>query len=188
METFESRTLMSVSPTSGGDHGNPDLHAPTNLTASASSNQVTLNWQDNSDNETGFVIYRMDSAHKTLFPIAFVPSNTTTFKDKAPSGGNAYAVRANSPTGTSAPSNIVTLMVQEIKPVTAPTKLKSAARSTTAIDLSWDGDTNAANGYLILRSTDGKTFTQVGTTPNASANSPTPASPPAPTTPTKSSP
>lgn len=166
IETFESRTLMSVSPVlhADGDHGNTSLAAPTSLTASAKSNVVTLNWQDNSDSETGFVIYRQDSKHKSLYPVAFVGSNVTTFTDKAPDGKDVYVIRANSKTGTSAPSNAATLTVAEIKPVTAPNKLRSAAKSTTSIDLSWEGDKNATGGYLILRSSDGVNFEQVGKT------------------------
>jgi titin len=80
----------------------------TNLTAGVAKNgQVNLNWQDKSNNETGFQIER--SPNGTAFTvIAAVGANTINYKD-----GNArqtyyYRVAAKNNVGLSSYSNVVT--------------------------------------------------------------------------------
>jgi Zn-dependent metalloprotease len=96
-------------------------NAPTNLTATATSaGSAKLNWEDNSDNETGFQIERYDfdynlySSGPYRFPlpppniIGTVPANVNTFTDNVTDGTYYYRVRAVS-TGYSAYSNLVSL-------------------------------------------------------------------------------
>lgn len=54
--------------------------APSNLTGTPSTTKITLNWSDNSNNETGFNIYRGPNA-STLTLIATVGANTTSYID-----------------------------------------------------------------------------------------------------------
>src|SRR5690349_15226523 len=57
--------------------------APSNLTASAiSSNQITLNWQDNSSNESGFKIEQAPTVSGTWKQIATVSANVTNYVNK----------------------------------------------------------------------------------------------------------
>src|SRR5262249_52131646 len=78
--------------------------APTNLTATAvSSSQINLTWQDNSSNETGFLIERStDGVHWTL--VATVGHNVTSYSDTGLSRRTKYyyRVRATPPTAGSA--------------------------------------------------------------------------------------
>jgi len=64
---------------------------PTNLTATAiSATQVKLDWQDNSDNETNFRVWRISSSDLKLVLVATRPSNTTTYIDTGLTPGVTY--------------------------------------------------------------------------------------------------
>ena len=103
--TVSSRGSTPVTPT---------VTAPTNLTATSvvknSRNAiVTLNWTDNSSNETGFLIQRADNATFTLGVVnATVNGNITTLTQTLPRGRSYYyRVLAFSDTVQSGWSNIV---------------------------------------------------------------------------------
>jgi hypothetical protein len=80
--------------------------APSNLTAAAAgANRVHLAWSDNSGNETGFRIERLDGAN--WVSVGVVDVNTTSFDaTKLKSSTNhQFRVRAINGSGESAPSN-----------------------------------------------------------------------------------
>lgn len=62
-----------------------------------------LKWEDTSDNEEGFRIYRITS--KDTKKIAEVGPNVTTYIDKDALAGGCYAVSAFNSAGESSPSN-----------------------------------------------------------------------------------
>ncbi|HCY83941.1 MAG TPA: cyclic nucleotide-binding protein [Desulfobacteraceae bacterium] len=84
--------------------------APTGLTAERRDKAVVLNWQDNSNNETGFKIMRKtgnDNAYQTL---AVVSSDITCYKDTtARQGRYGYLVKSLNAAGESQGSNPVTV-------------------------------------------------------------------------------
>lgn len=82
--------------------------APSNLTATAvSSSQINLAWQDNSNNESNFVIERKKGATGTYAVIATLPANTTSFQNTGLSRNTTYyyRVKATNASGSSAWSN-----------------------------------------------------------------------------------
>jgi parallel beta-helix repeat protein len=93
----------------GGGGGTPQAPAaPTNVTATPGPGYITVTWQDNSDNETGFVVYRDTAASGLLAPqamqeIAQVGQNQTTYTDTGvePGVSYTYAVAAKGASGTS---------------------------------------------------------------------------------------
>jgi hypothetical protein len=62
-----------------------------------------LKWEDTSDNEDGFRIYRITAKNTTK--IAEVGANVTTYVDKDALAGVCYAVSAYNSAGESFPSN-----------------------------------------------------------------------------------
>jgi hypothetical protein len=83
-------------------HDSPALYfghnivAPTNLQAVASGYAVALTWQDNSDNETGFIVERRIN-YGTWARIADLPAGTTAYTDEnlpADPAQLTYRVRA----------------------------------------------------------------------------------------------
>ncbi|MCK6472053.1 MAG: S8 family serine peptidase [Planctomycetes bacterium] len=96
------------------------INAPSNLTGSVSGSTVTLNWTDNSGNETGFQIDRGVKLRKTTTwtnNVATVGANVTSFSQTVSNGTYLYRVRAvNSSTGkVSSNSNEVQVKVGTTK-------------------------------------------------------------------------
>ncbi len=87
--------------------------APTGLTAVASGNNITLNWTDNANNETNFVIDRaIGSPTSWMIEYATVGANITTFQDTGLSDNTYYyRVRAENADGFSAYSNTASALV-----------------------------------------------------------------------------
>jgi hypothetical protein len=81
--------------------------APSNLTATASKKSVTVNWVDNSNNETGFKVERSTDG-VNFSQITTTGANVTSYKNVGLTTGTTYyyRVRATNAAGDSAYSNI----------------------------------------------------------------------------------
>jgi hypothetical protein len=134
---------------------------PAGLSASGvSATQVNLSWTDRATNETGYRIERSADG-TTWVTIATTFADATAYADTTVAAGTAYQYRVlafNNQTisGVSNVAGVTT--VPE-----APSGLSATAVSPGQIDLSW-GDVGGAAGFRIERSTDGITWTLVGTT------------------------
>ncbi len=64
---------------------------PTSLSATAISyEQINLQWTDNSDDESGFQIFRTSNLAAPFYPIATVGKNVTTYSDKKLTAETTY--------------------------------------------------------------------------------------------------
>jgi len=82
--------------------------APTNLAATATSvSQVALTWNDNSNNESGFIVQRSTSAAGTYTTVGTTAANVTSYTDSnLPSGTTYfYQVLATNANGNSFATN-----------------------------------------------------------------------------------
>ncbi len=88
--------------------------APSSLTARVSSRIVNLSWVDNSNNETGFNVYRRSQTGKKWGNwVKIASANATSYGDStAPVGNNQYYVTAYNGSGESAPSNTASAKVK----------------------------------------------------------------------------
>jgi hypothetical protein len=89
--------------------------APSSLVATTnSSSQITINWTDNSNNETSFVIERSLSSSSGFAQVATVGSNVTSYVNTALASGTSYYYRvaATNSAGTSAYSNVANATTQ----------------------------------------------------------------------------
>ena len=116
--------------------------APTNLNAEAVSHtQINLSWQDNSDNEDGFDIYRNpdDFGNFGYVYIDSVASDEVTYSDieLRPSTLYYYQVVAFNSGGFSDYSQEASAWTQMLP---APSDLSAVASSSTQIDLSWQNN------------------------------------------------
>lgn len=105
-----SNVAQATAPTSGGGGGGVPA-APSGLTATPqSSTRINLAWQDNSTNETGFVLERSVSGSdpSQFARIGVYPANTRTAVDAINQGGGHYwyRVAATNNAGLSPYSNI----------------------------------------------------------------------------------
>jgi len=73
--------------------GTPAPAAPSGLTAAAVAGRVMLNWQDNSQNESGFRIERRVGAAGTYATLVSLPADTTGYLDSGVSVGVTYYYR-----------------------------------------------------------------------------------------------
>ncbi len=143
--------------------------APSSLLATGvTPTSISLAWNDNSSNETGFKIARKGPGQATFvdLPNGSLAANTTTFVDASadivPGGAYQYSVRAVGTNGESNPASspVITTIT------TAPTGLASVPAGATKVTLNW-ADVSGESGYLVQFSTssDGSTgWTDVGTT------------------------
>ncbi|MDR3634849.1 MAG: fibronectin type III domain-containing protein [Isosphaeraceae bacterium] len=125
--------------------------------AAQSDTVVTLTWSDVAG-ETGFRIERLVSG--TWTAVGTVAAGVTSFTDTGLSEATSYSYRlfATNSVGDSAPS--ATQTVATI--LDAPEGLTATFVSGSEIDLSWTDRSSVATGYAVEQSTDGMTWTQVG--------------------------
>jgi len=146
---------------------NPFLppNTPSNLTAVWTPGGVQLNWQDNSNNESGFKLER--SLNNVVYFETLLPANQTSYLDTnvTPNTTYWYRVRAYNVFGNSGYTNTVTLTTPNIMPPAAPLNLIGSAPASNQVDLIWQDNSNNENGFKVERSWDGVNFFLAGTTP-----------------------
>ena len=101
---------------------------PANLTGELVNNQVVLNWNDSSTNETGFKIDRKEGTASWSVNYATVATDIETYTDASVTAGSSYTYRVysyNSVGPSLGYSNTVT--------VTVPTIATLATITTTAV-------------------------------------------------------
>jgi fibronectin type 3 domain-containing protein len=146
--------------------------APSGLSAAGVQGpQVTLTWNDNSNNESGFHIDRATSSDFTQNLQTFTaPANSTsmaTFTDNnsvLPGTTYWYRVRATNPAGDSANSNVVSIAIPTA-PAT-PSNGHATLITSTEVDLAWTDNATNEVTYRIFRKTGtGGVFNQIATLP-----------------------
>lgn len=157
-QSLEKRYFLAVTP----------LPPPTNLLATpSSSTAIKLNWTDNASSESGFKIDRSPDG-LTWTRINEVGANVTTYTNGKLTTGKTYyfRVRAFDTEKNSIYSNVANAKPQAVPStatIAAPTNLKAAATSSTAIKIDWTDNANNETGYRVERSTDGVNFKLLNT-------------------------
>jgi hypothetical protein len=128
---------------------------PSNLTATAaSSSQINLSWNDNSNNEDGFKVERAPGGTTNFAQIASLSANTTSYQNTglSASTGYSYRVMAYNNAGNSGYSNTATVTTQSGATVPAgPSNLTATAISLSQINLSWNDNSNNEDGFKLER-------------------------------------
>jgi PKD repeat protein len=105
--TGSSTVAVTVNP------GPQPPAAPTNLTAARSGRTVTLQWTDNSSNESGFYVQRALSSRSPAWSqVGQTGVNVATFSETVSSGTYLYRVQAFNAAGVSGYSNQVSIRVK----------------------------------------------------------------------------
>ncbi len=147
---------------------NTVINAPGNLSFQTNSESVpvptstvTVNWQDNSNNEANFIIER--SIHNISFAaIKEVPANTTTFTDTDLTPETTYYYRIKATNNTDSSDFSETLIVKTLPALNLPTRAinPSPSNNTFLIEsplqnftLNWTGGNNTSN-YSVYFGTD----------------------------------
>jgi fibronectin type 3 domain-containing protein/pimeloyl-ACP methyl ester carboxylesterase len=156
---FLTFTTAAVEPT-------PAL--PTGLTATATAyNKIRLNWNDVSNNETGFEIVRSSTTSTgTYIPVGTAPANTNTYTDSGLTASKQYwyKIRAVTASSESAFTNFATATTSAT-PATpiAPTQLGASGGANNSVSLTWVDNSSNEQGFRVYRSTNGTTFGSIGT-------------------------
>ncbi|MDZ4676952.1 MAG: fibronectin type III domain-containing protein [Oligoflexia bacterium] len=135
---------------------NAQAIAPSSLAASGITNtQITLNWIDNANNESGFKVERATNINGPFTQIANIAANTTGTIDFNLTASTTYfyRVRAFNALGDSLTSNTVTavtLAAPTTAPI-APTNLLTSAVSSSGINLTWSDNSNNETTFNIER-------------------------------------
>lgn len=141
-------------------------NAPSGLNVSATAfDSISLTWSDNANNEDGFLIERSLDGNN-FSEVASLAADTVSYSDSglSPKTTYYYRVRAYREDGlytvysdysnrdkTATPSS----------PLSSPSSLSVNAASYSQIDLSWSDNSSDESGFLIERSLNGFTFSQV---------------------------
>jgi fibronectin type 3 domain-containing protein len=132
---------------------------PTGLSATSTSTQVQLTWNDVPDEEA-YEVQRYAGDWITLDTLA---ANTVTYvdaQDLLPSTTYAYRVIATNGGGSSLPSDVVYVTTLEDPPA-APGNLVVTDTTTSSVSLAWTAGADATS-FDIQRSTDGTSWTLAG--------------------------
>jgi len=150
----ENDMMRAIVFTPSPDYVTP-VALPLDLSAAVTGAQtVTLNWTDNSGNETGFRIERATGAG-AFTEVGTVAANVTTYNDATALPGATYTYRvfAYNVAGDSLPSDYVSIAA--VAP-TAPTTLHAVASARgvnpSTVTLSWNDNSNNETGFTIQRS------------------------------------
>ncbi|MEM9172665.1 MAG: LamG-like jellyroll fold domain-containing protein [Pseudomonadota bacterium] len=133
--------------------------APTNLQATAvGDSEISLQWQDNADNETEFIIERR-STNNGFQSIGSVIANVTSLEDRnnlAPNTQYDYRVMARNAEGQSDYSNAVSVTtsvspVADVEPPSRPTALRAITVTFNRIEITWAAasDNVSVAGYDV---------------------------------------
>ena len=140
--------------------------APTGLVAAASGTTgVALTWQDNSSDETGFLIqYRIDGAPGwTDYPTEPSPDTTSATITGLTAGADyEFRVFARNGAALSQPSNVASL--GGLGAPTAASGLTATGANSESVDLSWTDNSSDEAGFDVEYRTGGGAWTTVATT------------------------
>ena len=148
---------------------------PINLSATAaSSSQINLSWNDNSDNEDGFKIERsLTGGGVNYTEIDTVGAGVENYHDTGldPDTTYYYRVMAYNAAGDSAPAeDDATTLPESGIPLNPPTNLSATAIASYWIILRWDDKSDNEDGFEIWRMTAGGTYSPLATVgPNATS-------------------
>lgn len=126
--------------------------APSNLGSiwQTNPNKIVLGWDDNSNNETGFVIERKTAATNWAFydSVGANSTNAAYYTDTNVAAGTAYSYRvyARNASGNSGYSNEVSNTVPLV--LTAPSSLVATPHGSY-ISLSWADNSNNEEGFTV---------------------------------------
>lgn len=138
--------------------------APSNMDVSAASSTIYIYWADNSSNELGFVY------EKSIDGVVFIPYGTTTntffTENNSAPGIYYYRVRAYNSAGYSTYSNMAVLSIapQIAAPSAVTAVITDPNTPSTFIAVSWTDNSTDETGFMIERSTNGTTWTNIATT------------------------
>jgi hypothetical protein len=159
-----SETTPSAAPTS------PTAPSTSSVTATS----ITVNWTDNSSNETGFEVERSTTSGSGFSLVTTTSANATSFSDTGLTSEIQYYYRVRAVNGAVASSytSQVNATTLPATPPSVPTDLSATAASPTSIVIEWTDVSTNETGFEVERSTTPSSGYSLitTTTPNATSH------------------
>ena len=127
--------------------------SPTNLIACGIENEISVVWNDNSNNETGFILERKTGSSGTYSNLATINADINYFYDTNISFGTIYYYRVyayNSGGASQSYSNEDSAIALSSPSITSPSD--GTTLETNSVNLQWSS-VNGAGNYLITMGT-----------------------------------
>lgn len=155
---WKSGYTVRLFSTPGGGY----ISTPTNLTTTINSpTQVTLNWSDNSANETGFVLERSTSPAFSIITTFNPLANAITFPDTSVTENGIYYYRIKAALPGGAFTGYSNVTPQVLIPLKTPTNLAKTGSTTTSVSLSWTDNSGVETAYKLERKTPSTNFSEI---------------------------
>jgi hypothetical protein len=156
--TVAPPSLVIVDSSAGGSSSAPvriiaaaPPAAPTGLVSTgATSLTMTLSWADNSTNETGFRVYQVVGATRTL--VATTAANATTYTATGLTAATAYTFQIDAFNNSGIASSNTVVASTLALPV-APSGVVAALGAARTVNLAWVDNSLDETGFLIQRAT-----------------------------------
>jgi hypothetical protein len=136
------------------------INDPSNLNAQPGTEtaSVTLKWQDNSNNETSFILERSDIQTFAQVKAYTLAANATSYTDKGLTEGQTYyyRIKAVGEVNHSGYSNTATITIETppvVETISAPSSLSAQLSSIGGALLSWQDNADNETSYIVERST-----------------------------------
>jgi hypothetical protein len=115
---------------------------------------ITLQWKDNSDNETGFEIQRFGPDDKSIVNFIKVDANDSSFIDNRlkSNADYSYYIRAFNENGYSGYSDKIIVHTSPIDIPAAPSSVQVISSTEKSITLQWADNSDNENVFYIKRS------------------------------------
>ncbi|WP_353572830.1 choice-of-anchor D domain-containing protein, partial [Candidatus Albibeggiatoa sp. nov. BB20] len=120
--------------------------APSNLQIALIDNQIQLNWQDNSYNETQFIVLKNQQI------LVQLPADSTSYVDTVQCGASYnYQIYATNEIGDSPVSNLATIDFPCPESLQVPLNFNVSPDSISQTQLTWQNNNQVEIGYQIVR-------------------------------------
>ena len=141
----------------------PVPDAPKALRASAATlTEVSLSWNDASNNEQGFSLERSVGDDQSFTELAALPTDATAYQDNSLESEKVYYYRVRA-LGKSESEHSPYTAVVSVNTYSAPSNLAGVMQSDTTVILSWQDNSTLETGFVVERSPDGTEFTTLST-------------------------
>jgi transcriptional regulator CtsR len=162
--------LSCLAVSTGWAATTPD--APSGLTATAaSSTEIDLIWEDNSNNEAGFKIQRKESGGSYSL-IDAVRANRTSYTDSGLAAETKYYYRiwAYNSVGDSVYSNEDYAITRSLSVPSAPSNLEITNITSSEIEIAWEDNSDDETGFKIERKKSGGSYSQIASVDENTTN------------------
>lgn len=160
-------SMVEIADIANGDYASEidPMNVPTSFSATLDGVDVDLTWNDTNSNETGYRIERSDDSGATWDAVTVTSAGATSYTNTSvPADSYIYRIRAEKSGGQSA---WVTDTVEvSIDPPDAPSNLVLVTTGTNRANvlLTWDDNSDDETGFIVERSYNNSTWTELTTT------------------------